>query len=305
LVKILVTGIRGFIGAALAWAADARGHEVVGVDQSARGRALPTRVHAIEGDITQPAGWREALEGVDVVIHSAAMHHTDRIAEAPIRSIEVNLRGTRLMLAEAAASKAKRFVHLSSAKVYGEPLGIPSSEDDLVNPLEPYGMAKVVSEQYCRHYAAQFSMRCISVRPFSVYGPRQDLSTGYVGQLIEAWLSGRPALLSGSPHFVRDLVHVDDVVDICLAGADDDCDVDVVNVGSGSATRLKDLVAEFARLVGDGIDVQYSPARPGTIQRTHADVVRMSSLLGRSPIPLHAGLLETIEWFGKANRGAA
>lgn len=300
--RILITGARGFIGTALACAAHAEGHEVVGLD-SARGRILPRGVSAIEGDITRPEEWRDALGRFDVVVHSAAMHHTNQIAAEPARSIEVNLRGTRLMLATAAAAGVSRFINVSSAKVYGEPLAFPSAEDDLLNPVEPYGLAKAVSEDYCKYYTARGGMRCISVRPFSVYGPDQDLSTGYIGQLIHAWLSRRPVTLSGEPGFLRDFVHVDDVVEVCLAAARADQPFEVVNAGSGHATSLQDLVLEFASLCGGDIDVRYSPARAGTIERTLADVGRGLPLLGRAPTPLRSGLRDTMDWFEKAGNG--
>jgi UDP-glucose 4-epimerase len=232
------------------------------------------------------------------------MHHTDQIAQGPEKSIEVNLHGTRLMLAMAATSGVRQFINLSSAKVYGEPLSSPSSEDNLLNPVEPYGLAKAMSEEHCKYYAARSSMRCVSVRPFSVYGPGQDLNTGYIGQLIEGWLSRRPVTLSGNPDFVRDFVHVNDVVDVCLAATRVDHSF-VINAGTGRSTRLKDLVSEFAMLCGDSVEVRYVPARPGTITHTLADMRRGLSLLGRAPISLATGMSQTIKWFAQAQSNVA
>ena len=295
--KILVTGVSGFIGAALARAAVEQGHDVVGVDRSSTGRRLPPEIELVDGDITRPAPWRSAFRGVDAVVHSAAVHRSDQIADGPIRSIEVNLLGTRLMLETAAASGVRCFVNLSSAKAYGEPLGFPSSEDDLLNPVEPYGLAKTLGEEYCRYFAARGPLTCVSVRPFSVYGPDQDLSTGYIGQLIDGWLTHRPVTLSGQPRYLRDFVHIDDVVDLCLAAAVPGCRYSVVNAGSGQATALSTLVADFASLCGESIQVDYAPASPGTIERTLADVTRTVELLGRRPLPLTAGLRDTLAWF--------
>ena len=295
--KILITGVHGFIGAALAQSAVEHGHAVVGVDRSTSGRVLPDEMDLVEGDITRPAPWRGAFRDVDVVVHSAAVHRSDQIADGPIRSIEVNLRGTRLMLETAAESGVRCFVNLSSAKAYGEPLAFPSSETDLLNPVEPYGLAKTLGEEYCRYFTDRSAMRCVSVRPFSVYGPGQDLSTGYIGQLIDGWLTERPVTLSGHPRFLRDFVHIDDVVDLCLAAAEPRCSHDIVNAGSGQATALSSLVAEFASLCGDSMQVDYAPAGAGTIERTLADVTRTVELLGRRPVPLTTGLRETLSWF--------
>ena len=293
--KILVTGARGFIGAGVVRAAHAQGHDVVAVDQSARGRVLPDGVETVEGDITRPEEWRSAFDGVDAVVHCAAIHRPDEIAEGMVRSIEVNLRGTRLMLETAAGAGVQRFVHLSSAKAYGEPLGFPSREHDPVNPVESYGLAKAVTEDYCRYFTARTGMRCLSLRPFSVYGPGQDFTTGYIGQLLAAWTLGTPVALSGHAGFIRDFVHIDDVVDICLAAASRDQAFDVVNVGSGSPTTLGELLELFASFAGTDLDVSFRPARPGTIERTLADLDRQSVVLGRSPIGLADGLRSTVE----------
>ena len=293
--RLLVTGARGFIGAGIVRAAHSQGHEVVAADYSDQGRDLPEGVEAIQGDITRPEEWQAGFEGVDAVVHCAAIHRPDEIAEATVRAIEVNLRGTRLMLQAAADAGVKRFVHLSSAKAYGEPLGYPSREDYLVNPVESYGLAKVVTEDYCRHFTTHSDMRCVSLRPFSVYGPGQDLSTGYIGQLLEAWTAGTPVALSGHADFVRDFVHIDDVVDICLAAALDDQPFDIVNVGSGSPTTLKELVELFARLSGAALDVSFKQARRGTIERTLADLTRQNAILKRDPIPLTVGLKGTMD----------
>jgi len=294
-VRILVTGARGFIGAGVVRAAHRQGHEVVATDHAAQGRDLPKGVEPILGDITRPEEWRSAFDGVEAVVHCAAIHRPDEIAEAMTRAIEVNLRGTLFMLQAAADSGVQRFVHLSSAKAYGEPLGFPSREEDLVNPVKSYGLAKVVTEEYCRYFTAHTGMRCIALRPYSVYGPGQDINTGYIGQLLEAWTAGTPVALSGEATFVRDFVHIDDVVDACLASAFRNQPFDVVNVGSGSPTALAALVELFASLSGAELDVGYKPARRGTIERMLADLARQTAVLNRDPIPLPLGLRGTME----------
>ena len=300
-VRLLVTGVRGFIGAAVATGAHARGYDVVGVDAATDGRTLPPGVPVLLGDVTDPAAWFGELGTADAVVHCAAVHQPGQITRDPVRSIEVNLRGTRMMLEAASAAKVRRFVHLSSAKVYGEPLHVPSSEDDLLNPVEPYGLAKAVSEQTCAYVDARSAMLCLAVRPFSVYGPGQDLSTGYVGQLLEGWRTGGRVTLTGEPDYVRDFVHVDDVVGISLAAAETDHDVHVVNAGSGHATSLRELVSSFTSLCGDDLEVQYAPARAGTITRTLADTRRSAVLLGRPAVRLQEGLPGTLRSFTPAD----
>ena len=293
--KILVTGARGFIGAGVVHAAHRGGHQVIAVDYASEGRKLPVGIQILQGDITRPQEWQSAFQGVDAVVHSAAIHRPGEIAADTVRAIEINLRGTRLMLQAAADAGVRRFVNLSSGKAYGEPLGFPSREDDLVNPIEAYGVAKVVTEELCRYFTAQRGMRCISLRPFSVYGPGQDLNTGYIGQLLEGWTSGNPVTLSGEPGFVRDFVHIDDVVDLCVAAALRDHPFDVVNVASGIAVTLAELVDLCTSLFGRELQVSYKPAARGTIRRTLADLTRQRALLDRDPVPLADGLPGTAE----------
>lgn len=303
--KMLVTGARGFIGAGVIRAAHREGHQIIATDHAAQGRELPAGVEVIVGDVTRPEPWRSAFEGVDAVVHCAAVHRPGEIADDTVRAIEVNLRGTRLMLEAAADAGVKRFVYLSSGKAYGEPLGFPSREDDLVNPIESYGLAKVVTENFCRHFSANTGMRCVALRPFSVYGPGQDFDTGYIGQLLEGWMRGTPVVLSGHAGFLRDFVHVDDVIDVCLAAACADTPFDVVNVGSGSATSLGSLVELSAELFGTELNVTFRPARPGTIERTLADLTKQKTLLDRQPIQLSDGLRAMAEAYrrGKAAIG--
>lgn len=295
--RLLVTGARGFIGSAVVRTAHDRGDVVIGVDRSGAGRALPSAVQFIEGDITRPDTWSSAFQGLDGVVHCAALHRPGEIHDDPARSIDVNLRGTRLMLEAAAAAGVPSFVNLSSAKVYGDPLNWPSDEDDLLNPVEPYGLAKLVTEDYCRYFTRRTSMRCTSVRPFSVYGPEQDLTTGYVGQLLEGWLTTSTVTLSGHPGFSRDFVHVADVVDLCLEVAAHESPPPVVNAGSGEAATLDALVDEFRQLCGADVPVRWTEPRAGTIPRSLAGMARALELLGRAPVPWRAGLAETVAWF--------
>jgi UDP-glucose 4-epimerase len=290
----LVTGARGFIGAGVVHSAHRDGHQVIAIDQSTEGRHLPTGVEFVLGDITRPEEWRSAFQGVDAVVHCAAIHPI-QIAENNVRGIEVNLRGTRLVLEAAADAGVQRFVHLSSAKAYGDPLGFPSREDDIVNPIECYGLSKVATEDYCRYFNAHTRMRCIALRPFSVYGPGQEFSTGYIGQLLEAYTVGTPAALSGTAEFIRDFVHIDDVVAVCMASALRDQPFDVVNVGCGIPMTLGELVELFASLFGTKGDVSFKQARPGTVERTLADLARLTAVLNRDPIAPTIGLRDTVE----------
>lgn len=300
--KVFVTGLGGWIGSQLAVALDRGNTKVAGIDRTFDQRPLPDSAVTVSADIRDPSSWRELLDGVDVVVHGAAVHHVDTVSAHPSRAIDINLRGTRAVLDAATAAGVPRFVFLSSAKVYGEAERLPSQEADLVAPIEPYGLAKAVSEQYVDHYARHHGLTASIVRPFSVYGPDQDQHTGYVGALIHAAANGVSPHLAGEPSFRRDFVYIDDVVDAIVALLDHPDPPSVVNVASGTSVRLDDAVSIAAQRSDLQPDVVYERPRPGTVTATHGSVAVLDGLLGRPPTQIASGLVSTLEWFERERR---
>ncbi len=298
--RIAITGGLGFIGKRLASAFVQRGDEVLLLDLPRFGAVevddeIGDSVDVELFDIVEDDGLGEAFEGADAVVHAAALHQVDDVRENPIRALEVNVSGTRIALNAAAEAKVGRVVNLSSAKVYGELDGGPSRESDIVRPAEQYGVAKVVGEGYCGTIREMTDMELISLRPFSVYGPGQSLNTGYIGALLRT-LSGKPQVaLPGRPDFTRDFVHVDAVVDACLYACDSDAELPrLLNVGSGSATSLADLVTTFEKVTERPLEVTYVEPRAGTISDTLADTTLLQQLVDPKPIDLDEGLAETV-----------
>ena len=238
------------------------------------------------------------MEGADAIVHSAAVHHVDHVSAHPAQAIDINLRGTRTVLEAAVDAHSCRFLLLSSAKVYGESKRLPSMETDLVTPVEPYGLAKALCEQYARHFADEHGLRTSVLRPFSVYGPDQDLDTGYIGTMLQSADRNNRALLAGEPTYRRDFVYIDDVVAALVALLEEEGDApDIVNVASGTSMSLADAVAAFERSTETPLQVEYERPRPGTITATHGSITRLSDLLRRDPIGLQEGLASTVEWF--------
>ena len=232
---ILDTGGLGFIGSKIAATLAERGQEVRILDnrrpcnggkpsntrrysgksaaQSTNFAAGPSPGEAICGDILSVAACDEACRGVDVVIHSAAIHRVPEMRRQ-IHAIETNVHGTLNILKSAVAAGVSRFVFLSSSKVYGEPDRLPSADDDLPRPTIPYGLSKVVGEHYCERFREETEMDTIIVRPFSVYGPGQDLEAGYIGMMIQSLIDAEEPTFPGQPSYLRDFVHIDNVVEI-------------------------------------------------------------------------------------------
>ncbi|MEZ5246666.1 MAG: NAD-dependent epimerase/dehydratase family protein [Acidimicrobiales bacterium] len=296
---VLVTGGLGYIGGEAVRRFLQRGDRVSVVDLPRIGAVAPTphenlAVHF--ADITNPTLIGPLLRGVDVVVHGAGIHQADEVVRHPNRHVEVNVNGTYNMLEAAVGAGVSRFVHLSSAKIYG-PVDVDgaSNESDLVRPADEYSLGKYAAESFCNHFAEHTPLEVCALRPFSVYGPAMDLRTGYCGALLDALLSGTAAVLSGRPDYSRDFVHLDTVADVVVAAATSStAPPPRLNVGSGTSTTLAELVAVFDAHVCRDLEVTYSEPRPGTLDRTLADISLMSEFACPDIPDLRTGISEMI-----------
>lgn len=299
-VHVLITGGHGLIGHGVSRRLLAAGHRVSIVDLPRFG--VPARpvngegeASLIEADILDVAEWGDVLDDVDVMIHTAGIHQVDEVARDAVRHIDVNVTGTHKLLMACQAHGVNRFVYLSSAKVYGHGYGRASAESDLVAPVESYALGKVVAEHYCAHASREFGIETCSIRPFSVYGPGQDTHTGYIGALLESLRRGHRVVLSGDPEFVRDFVHIDTVVDLCMKAAlAAEAPPLLLNAGSGEATTLGQLVKAFETVTERRLSVSYRDPRPGTLRFTLADTQQMRDFSWPHMPDLEQGILETV-----------
>lgn len=299
-VHVLITGGHGLIGSGVNQRLLAAGHKVTVVDLPrlgcpARSARTPEGYRLIEADILDVDAWGGVLDDVDAVVHTAGIHQVDEVASDAVRHIDVNVTGTHKLLTAAHARGVRRFIYLSSAKVYGHGTGVASAESDLVAPAESYALGKVVAEHYCGHFARELGMDTCSVRPFSVYGPGQDTHTGYIGALLGSLRRGRRVVLSGDPDFVRDFVHIDTVVDLCVSAAiSEKTPPLLLNVGSGEATTLAVLVKTFEAVTNQSLNVTFRDPRPGTLRFTLADTQQMRDFSWPHMRDLEQGILETV-----------
>ena len=297
--RVLVTGSAGFIGAEIVRQLLEQGHGVRCLDNA---RTCAQDVDIITGDITDPEVCHAACHGMDAALHGAAIHHIETVASGPLRVLDVNVAGTLNMLRSAAACGVGRFVYLSSAKIYGEPETLPSLESDWPKPSEIYALSKVTGEHYCRLFHEREHMDIVIIRPFSVYGPRQSLNTGYIGMLLDALLHQKPLCFPGRADFVRDFVHVADVARLSMLAVTENLPgLTTLNSGSGMACSLAGLVEVIQNITGKPIAAGYSSARPETITRTQASMELARTILGYSAqISLADGLEQTLAWFQTA-----
>lgn len=295
--RVLITGGMGFIGRNLTRRLLDDGHSVTAVDLPGADHPPSTLLGGARlafHDILAVDDWADLLDVTDVVVHGAGIHQVDHFSLDPIRANEVNVTGTHRLLKAAAEHGVGRFVLLSSAKVYGHTDGAPSTETDLVAPAEPYALTKAVAEFYCTHFHEEAGIETTIVRPFSVYGPGQDISTGYIGALIEGVRRDRRIELAGNPEFSRDFVHVDTVVDICAAVVESDDPPPVINAGSGEVTSLATLVEHFEHLIGRPLRITYTTPRVDTLEHTCSDTTVSELLASPARRGLLGGLEETL-----------
>ena len=307
--RAIVTGCAGFVGSTLVNHLLARDTTVVGIDcftpyydEASKRANLAAAAGApgftlVEVDL-RSADLRPLLDGADVVYHQAAqagvrISWSDRFAEYESH----NVLATQRLLEAAVAVDLPRLVYASSSSVYGQAPAYPTTEDDLPRPHSPYGVTKLAAEHLCGLYAANWGLSTVSLRYFTVYGPRQrpDMATH---RLVEAALDGEPFPLFGDGSAVRDFTFVDDVVEANVAAASADVEPGtVVNVAGGGQTSMADLIELVADAADRDVVIRQEPAQPGDVRRTGGSIDRARRLLGWEPlVDVDTGVRRQVEW---------
>lgn len=305
----LVTGAAGFIGSHLAEALVADGHEVVGVDaftpyydraekEGNLSRLLTDgRFRFVEADL-RDADLEPLLDDVDVVYHQAAqpgvrLSWSDGFATYD----SCNVLATQRLLEAARHAGVDRVVYASSSSVYGNADAYPVSEADLPRPHSPYGVTKLAGEHLCGLYAANHGLSTVSLRYFTVYGPRQRPDMAF-HRLIEGALDQTPFPLYGDGSHVRDFTYVGDIVRAnVLAGRADAAPGTVVNVCAGGSTILRDVIDAVSAAVGSTVPVEQHAEQPGDVQRTGGSNDAARRVLGWEPqTALADGIAAQVAW---------
>ncbi len=288
----LVTGGAGFIGSHLVEALVARGHPVRVLDNFSTGRwenlaAVRDRIEVIEGDIRDPWAVRQAMDGVEVVAHLAAIVSVERSLQDPQETAEVNTGGTLNLLEAARQAGVHRFLFASSAAVYGDHSQLPLQEELPPHPLSPYAASKVAGEALCHAYRAAYGLSTVVLRFFNIYGPRQDPHSPYSGVIsifVGRMRQGLPPVIYGDGQQTRDFVYVEDVVAALIrAGEPERMDGAVLNVARGEETSVLQLVALLNQALGTHLEPMFAPARAGEVRRSAGDPRRAQAVLGWRP----------------------
>lgn len=307
--RALVTGAAGFIGSTLVDRLRADGHDVVGLDNFATGRATNLEHLAddpefffAEADIVT-ADLTALLDQYrpEVVFHLAAQIDVRHSVADPQFDAEVNVIGT-IRLAEAARrSGVRKIVHTSSGgSIYGTPPSYPTSETVPTDPASPYAAGKVAGEIYLNTFRHLYQLDCSHIAPANVYGPRQDPhgEAGVVAIFAQALLTGKPTKVFGDGTHTRDYVFVDDVVDAFVRAAGPVGGGQRFNIGTGVETSDRQLHTAVAAAVGAPDDPEFHPPRLGDLARSCLDISRAHQVLGWQPrVTLEEGLRRTVEYF--------
>lgn len=301
----LVTGGAGFIGSHLATELVRRGQRVRVVDSLITGKrrnlAHIPQVEFLEGDLAQAGVATRAVDGMDYVLHQAAIPSVPRSVADPITSNQANIDASLNLLVAARDARVKRLVYAGSSSAYGDTPTLPKREDMPADPLSPYALQKLVAEQYCQLFTRLYGFETVTIRYFNVFGPRQDPGSPYSGVISlfsTALLEGRPPIIYGDGEQTRDFTYIANVVDGVLRA----CDAppaagEVINVATGGRISLNELLRTMNRIVGTDITATYGVARAGDVRDSQADITKARRLLGYEPtVDLETGLRETLAW---------
>jgi nucleoside-diphosphate-sugar epimerase len=301
----LVTGGAGFIGSHLAEALVGRGERVRVVDNLATGKRRNVEhlsgIDFLEGDLAEAGVAARAVQGVDYVLHQAAIPSVPRSVADPVTSHRANVDASLNLLVAARDTGVKRVVYAGSSSAYGDAATLPKREDMPPHPLSPYALQKLVVEQYCQIFSQLYGLETVTIRYFNVFGPRQDPGSPYSGVIslfAAAVLEGQPPVIYGDGEQTRDFTYVANVVDGVLRAVDaPGAAGEVINVATGGRISLNELLRTMNRLVGGRVEPVFKEARPGDVRDSQADIAKARALLGYSPIvTLEEGLKRTLEW---------
>jgi UDP-glucose 4-epimerase len=305
----LVTGGAGFIGSHLAEELSRRGHSVRVADSLITGKRSNLDhvrgVEFLEGDLADPDFARQAAQGIEYVLHQAAIPSVPRSVKDPITSNRANVDATLSVLVAARDAGVKRLVFAGSSSAYGNTPTLPKREDMPNNPASPYALQKVVSEQYLQMFTQLYGLETVSTRYFNVFGPRQDPRSPYSGVIsvfATALIENRAPTIHGDGEQTRDFTYVANVVDGVLRACEaPDVSGEVINVATGGRTSLNQLFRTMRELVGASAEPSYAGARPGDVKDSQADIAKAHRLLGYQPtVSFEEGLRRTVEWYRTA-----
>ena len=319
----LITGTAGFIGSNLLEHLLKLNQHVIGLDNFATGHQSNldevqslvspeqwSRFTFIEGDIRNPDDCVQACEGVDYVLHQAALGSVPRSLNDPITTNAANITGFLNMLVAARDAGVKSFTYAASSSTYGDHPALPKVEENIGKPLSPYAVTKYVNELYAEVFARSYGFKAIGLRYFNVFGKRQDPDGAYAA-VIPKWTAamvrGEDVFINGDGETSRDFCFIENAVqaNLLAATAEDSARNEVYNVAVGDRTTLNDLFAALkSALAENGVVYDKAPVyrdfRPGDVRHSQADIGKAASKLGYAPeFRIVEGIAKAMPWYLK------
>lgn len=316
---ILITGGAGFIGSNLSEYFLGLGHKVVCLDNFSTGHRHNSKdfidnpnYRLIEGDIRNIADCNLAVDGVDYVLHQAALGSVPRSINDPITTNDVNVSGFLNMLVAARDAKVKRFVYAASSSTYGDSQGLPKVEDVIGKPLSPYAITKYVNELYAEIFSRTYGLETIGLRYFNVFGRKQDPNGAYaavIPKFVTQLMNYESPVINGDGNYSRDFTYIDNVIqmnELAMTSQNPEAINTVYNTAFGDRNTLNDLVgylkeylSEFDAKIAD-VEIVYGANRAGDIPHSLASIEKAKTILGYDPkYSLQDGLKEAVSWYWK------
>ena len=314
---ILVTGGAGFIGTNLCEALLKKNNKVVCLDNFATGKRenikeffKDNNFRLIEGDIRKLGDCLKATQGVDYVLHQAALGSIPRSIKDPITSNDVNVGGFLNMLVASRDAGVKRFVYAASSSTYGDSESLPKFEDKIGKPLSPYAITKYVNELYADIFSKTYGLETIGLRYFNVFGRKQDPNGAYaavIPKFVSQLMKGESPVINGDGSYSRDFTYIDNVIQanlLSLVSTNENALNTVYNVAYGDRNTLNDLMKYLKEYLSEfdpnisKIQLIHGPNRIGDIPHSHASIAKAKENLNYNPLyTLQQGLKEAVKWY--------
>jgi len=305
--RILVTGGAGFIGSHIVDKLVDLGADVVVLDNLSSGnlnnlKQLQKKIKFIKGDIRHEKSLEDSMDGVELVCHQAALKSVPKSISRPWEFNDVNVNGAVKLFLKAKEKGIKRIVCASSSSVYGNKDKFPVREDEVVKPISPYAVTKLIVEHYAYVFSKLYDMEIINLRYFNVYGPRQSIDDEYavvVPKFISCLCERKSPPIYGDGDQERDFTFVSNVVDAnveclrreCISG-------EVFNIGLGFPSSVNQLFGDLKKIIRVDVEAIYCSERVGDVRKSHASIEKAKRLLGWKPkIDFYQGLEKTVKWF--------
>ncbi|MDO5664502.1 MAG: SDR family oxidoreductase [Bacteroidia bacterium] len=317
--KILVTGGAGFIGSNICEELLRHGNKVVCLDNFATGKIdnllpllekHPDAFTLQVGDIRNMEDCRRAVENIEYVFHEAALGSVPRSIKDPITSNDVNVSGFLNMLIASRDAGVKRFIYAASSSTYGDSKSLPKVEDVIGKPLSPYAVTKYVNELYADVFSRTYSIECIGLRYFNVFGRRQDPNGAYAAVIplfVKKLIAHESPVINGDGEYSRDFTYIDNVIQMNLLAMETenpDAVNTVYNTAYGERTTLNQLVGFLKEFLSEydkeiaNVEIRHGPNRAGDIPHSLANIDKAKTLLGYNPqYSMREGLKEAVKWY--------